>query len=322
MYFNRVTIVEKQTNRKWKELFDTQTFFLKRISISKSSKFYCIGSCFAENVRNVLETTYQKKCLPSFETLLVNKACEIADTIALGKYHMNYYSSASILQEFERSYYQNGDFPPVAVENFRIKDGKKFQTIGATAYQDPYRREVYANSVNEINNLSIRISNCVKAGLVEANCFIITLGLVELFRVKTSKLVFNQYPSYQGIGYSADGLEFFRQTVSDVESDLRSIIKLIKSIKESNKIIFSVSPVPLAATFTDSDVFSANVYSKSTLRSAVEHVLDPKSGIYYFPSYEMALNFGSDFFESRDLRHANRNHVEFIMKIFFNSLDD
>jgi hypothetical protein len=232
---------------------------------------------------------------------------------------MNYYSSASILQEFERSLYDR-ELPPIKIDNFSIRDGKKVQSIGNTVYQDPYRREVYANSVLEINNLSNRISHCVKKGLTEADCFIITLGLVEIFRLESSGLVFNQYPSYQGIGYSSEGLKFFRQTVSDIESDLKKIINLVKSINESNKIIFSVSPVPLQATFTDSDVFSANVYSKSTLRSAVEHVVDRKSGIYYFPSYEMAINFGSDFFQSRDLRHANVRHVDFIMKAFFSSL--
>ena len=115
-------------------------------------------------------------------------------------------------------------------------------------------------------------------------------------------------------------MKFFRQTVSDVESDLKKIVDLIKSIKKTNKIVFSVSPVPLAATFTDRDIFTANIYSKSTLRSAVEHVVDPESGVYYFPSYEMSLNFGSGFFQSRDLRHANQEHVQFIMDAFFGSL--
>lgn len=319
MYFDQVTIVEKQSNRKWKELFDSKSFCLEKINVSKNARFYCIGSCFAEYVRTALENISAKKCLPDFETIAPDKRCEVVDTVSLGKYHMNYYSSASILQEFERSLYDK-ELPPIKVANFQIRDGKKVQSIGNTAYQDPYRREVYANSVLGINNLSNRISRCVKAGLVEADCFIVTLGLVEIFRLEGSGLVFNQYPSYQGIGYFSENLKFYRQTVSDVEQDLKKIINLIKSINESNKIIFSVSPVPLQATFTDSDVFSANVYSKSTLRSAVEHVVDRKSGIYYFPSYEMALNFGSDFFQSRDLRHANHRHVNFIMKAFFNSL--
>lgn len=321
MYFDRVKIVEIQSNRKWKELFESRTFSLHKIDISKNSNFYCIGSCFAEYVRSALEELTKKTCFPEFQTIILDKESEIVDTVGFGNYHMNYYSTSSILQEFERSWHDSRAFPPIKIENILIKDGKKYAYPGKTCYQDPYRREVYANSEAEIKDLSKRISSCVRAGLVKSDCFIITLGLVEIFRSSSTGLTFNQYPGYQGIGYSDKDLIFSRQTVSDVESDLKKIVNLIKSIKETNKIVFSVSPVPLAATFTDSDVFTANIYSKSTLRSAVEQVVDRKAGVYYFPSYEMALNFGSSFFQSRDLRHAHKRHVDFIVKTFFQSLN-
>ncbi len=41
------------------------------------------------------------------------------------------------------------------------------------------------------------------------------------------------------------------------------------------RLILTISPVPLSATFTPSDVAVANSYSKSVLRAAVEP--DPRS---------------------------------------------
>ena len=49
--------------------------------------------------------------------------------------------------------------------------------------------------------------------------------------------------------------------------------------KKIEKIIFTVSPIPLNFTFTNNDLVLANKYSKSVLRSALE--------IFYFPSLEI-----------------------------------
>jgi tetratricopeptide (TPR) repeat protein len=51
-------------------------------------------------------------------------------------------------------------------------------------------------------------------------------------------------------------------------------------------VIFTVSPVPLSATFTEADVAVANCYSKSVLRAAVEALVSEFDHIEYFPSYE------------------------------------
>jgi hypothetical protein len=59
---------------------------------------------------------------------------------------------------------------------------------------------------------------------------------------------------------------------------------------------FFLSPIPLQLTFSKNDIFSANIYSKSVLRAAVENVISTDEGVFYFPSYELALNIGSDFF--------------------------
>jgi hypothetical protein len=323
MYFNELTLkTAGNSNKKWSNLFKFKKLTLVPIDIKKESKFYFIGSCFAEYLRMSMERETARDFYPAFKELKFDSKNEMADTINIGKFHMNYYSSASILQEFQRSWYGNSQWPPIEVQNLYIKDGKKVLESGAICYQDPYRREVFANSSNQILNLSSNISECVKTGLKNANVFVITLGLVEIFRSKKTGLVFNQFPGYSGAGYTSEHLEFHRQSAVEVITDLKNIVNLIKNISNDNKIVFSVSPVPLQMTFSQEDVFIANMYSKSTLRSAVESVIDPDRGVYYFPSYEIALNIGSDFFQERDMRHAKEKYVDLIIKAFLKCLRD
>src|SRR3546814_4605825 len=46
----------------------------------------------------------------------------------------------------------------------------------------------------------------------------------------------------------------------------------------------------MAQTFTDSDVFAANTYSKSVLRVASEALKGNFEFVDYFPSYEMVMS--------------------------------
>ena len=122
-----------------------------------------------------------------------------------------------------------------------------------------------------------------------------------------------------GCGYEGPDMSFHKMDHSEVYNDLKEIILSIKSININNKIIFSVSPVPLQLTFTNNDIFEANMYSKSTIRSAVENVIDPDNGIYYFPAYEIAMNLGADFFQDRDKRHPKEEMVDTVVNLFLKS---
>jgi hypothetical protein len=54
-------------------------------------------------------------------------------------------------------------------------------------------------------------------------------------------------------------------------------------------VILTVSPVPLAATFTGRDVLVANMYSKSVLRAVAEEIRARFDFVDYFPSYESVM---------------------------------
>lgn len=86
------------------------------------------------------------------------------------------------------------------------------------------------------------------------------------------------------------------------------------------KIIYTVSPVPLAATFRPISAVTANCVSKATLRAALDEFLREHESVvgkevFYLPSYEFATNlFGLPLQE--DNRHVTSYVVGSILAFF------
>ena len=317
MFFENVSVIKKghDLNKKWIVLFNSKQMSIREIDLGANPIFFCIGSCFAENIRKSLENS-KKNCYPNYAKLIFDKSNQMVDLLSFGSMHMSYYSSSSILQEFKRSLGDEKDYPAIKIDGMKISEGRKQSNANTSIFQDPYRREVFSNSDLSIDNLSHEINKTIRDGLEKSNIFIITLGLVEIFKSRKTGLIFNQYPGYMGSHYGGDDVFFYKMKYDEVYSDLLEIISIIKKLNINNKIIFSVSPVPLQRTFTENDIYVANTYSKSTLRSAVENVIDESNGVFYFPAYEIASNIGSEFFQERDLRHPKSELVDLIIQLF------
>src|SRR3546814_19378372 len=82
---------------------------------------------------------------------------------------------------------------------------------------------------------------------------------------------------------------FFSATVDQVVSVLSGALEELKKRNPDVKVVITVSPVPMAQPFTDSDVFAANTYSKSVLRVASEALTGNFEFVDSFPSYEMVM---------------------------------
>ena len=320
MFFTNIEIHKNNLNNSWRNLFNEKKLTVSKINLGSKEfqhKFFTIGSCFAQNLRDQFEQ-FNIETFPKYNKIDFDKKMMMIDVINFGGNHLNFYSPISILQEFKRSFENDQSFLPIEVKGFFIEDGKKVVKENKISFQDPYRREVFANTFDDCLKLSNKINSCVKDGLEKSDVFIITLGLVEVFKNKTTLKVFNQIPNYLDwdTTYNDGNLEYCRMTYPEVLDSLKEITRFLKKINSNNIIIFSVSPIPLAMTFSNNDVYVANTYSKATLRAAVEMIIDQNNGIYYFPAFEIAMNAGSNFFQDRDLRHAKKEYVDVIMQAF------
>jgi GSCFA family len=150
----------------------------------------------------------------------------------------------------------------------------------------------------------------------QTDIFLITLGLSEVWYSKRTGDVF-----WRAIPRSKfDPLRhgFKVSTVAENLENLNTIYRIIRERRPNASIIFTLSPIPLLATFRPVSCITANSVSKSILRVALDelhraHSRDKR--LFYFPSFEMVKEFFRDAFRG-DNRHVRDQIVGQIMESF------
>jgi hypothetical protein len=153
-----------------------------------------------------------------------------------------------------------------------------------------------------------------KAMLDRTDVFIITLGLSEIwFDEPTGEVFWRAVPADR-----FDPVRHKFRVASQAENlrNLRRIVDLIAEHRPGARVIFTLSPIPLTATFRTMSCIAANGASKANLRSALDELIATCiPGVSYFPAYDLALScFNNQFMEDR--RHLHLHVIQFIMALF------
>ena len=168
---------------------------------------------------------------------------------------------------------------------------------------------------------SIDVPAC-RAALKNTDVLIMTLGVAPCFFAKSTgkfRLTNNIPTSHLS---SSDKYIFRTTTVKENKENLKQIIKLLKRTNPSIKIFFTLSPVPLRASFEFDSAVQADCLSKSTLRIAAHEILaEEYENIFYWPSFEIVrrlsphidIPFGKD--DQKNF-HVNEELIDLIMDLF------
>ena len=246
---------------------------IKLLDTSKS--VFTIGSCFAIEVRRELKAR-GFDVRPRFDELF--------------KKRFVWYNSYSLLYEFEIAFGQreiNWD------SAWEISDRQDKNW----SWQHPLRRLVVCATEEKLRSYSDKIDAEIKESVAASKVFVVTLGLTEVFVHKTTGTVVCAHPKYglHKIGFhytkGTDLVEFYDSTMKDNARNLRGICQLLKDNIPDAHVIFTVSPVPLAATFTGLSQNEANLRSKGKLLSAAKTVVAEFDNAHYYDSYEYAQSF-------------------------------
>lgn len=307
-----------KANAKWAALHQSRVLTIepKRI-FHRQQKFFTIGSCFAEEIRKAL-SGHRIDCLPQYAWISVDPDRQRIDTLP-HREHMNYYNTFSIRQEFERAvglWHQEKDdiwtLPNREIRNAMVVSGT------GQVFQDPYRRLVFGRSEEDLWEAIRQIDKIFAEGIRTADVFVITLGMTEIFRKRNNGMVANQIPLYAGGG----GLGETEFEESDYQANLENmeaIVSIIRELNQSAQVVLSVSPVPLARTFSGQDVFVANMLSKATLRTVAGALCRKHDFVHYFPGYEIVTGIGAGAYEPKDLVHVRPEIVGTIINAFVSS---
>ncbi len=158
------------------------------------------------------------------------------------------------------------------------------------------------------------IRSATKAILDKADVFIITLGLSEIwYDEPTGEVFWRAVPISK---FDPKRHKFRVATQRENFDNIVSIRNLIRWHRPNAQVIFTLSPVPLTATFRNMSAMVANEASKANLRSALDELVSNSiTTAHYFPAYELARGcFNHQFMEDR--RHIHFHIIEFVMAMF------
>lgn len=188
------------------------------------------------------------------------------------------------------------------------------------SFVDPFRPEVEPAGFNTEHEMEAdREAHLehVRDMFKSLDLFIFTLGLTEAWRSKETGAVFPLAPGVTAGAFDAEKYEFVNFNTEDNIHDLSKFAKHLKNVNPSAKILLTVSPVPLAATFENRSVLTSTTYSKSVLRVAAEELCSSFHNIHYFPSYEIITgNFSRGSYYEDDLRNVRPEGVSHVMRLF------
>jgi hypothetical protein len=146
--------------------------------------------------------------------------------------------------------------------------------------------------------------------------FIFTLGLTEAWLTEDG-MALPVPPGVLGVTEGASAASFHNFGLSEIYQDLEEVLADICIVNPQLRVIFTVSPVALAATFEPRHVMISNTLSKATLRLAAEMMRERHARVCYFPSYEIVtapVNAPGAF--EADLRSVSPLGVAQVMALF------
>jgi hypothetical protein len=266
--------------------------------IGPQDTVFAIGSCFARNVEKALEGAGLRVLSREFDL------GEVGASLEDGANFFNKYSIHSVLNDLTW-----------ALERRKFPGEATLLPMGPDSFVDAQlgmgRLDFPVETVMAFRH---RYLDAMRA-VADADVVILTLGYVETWYDRKLDLYLNVTPPVQAVKAEPGRFEFRVLSYRDVLRGLEQVHALLEKHRTKPlRMLVTVSPVPLLATFRDVDVLVANAYSKSVQRAAIEEFVLEKTGVDYFPSYEFVTLSNPEVAWSRqDYRHVSQDVINRIM---------
>ena len=273
--------------------------------IFKDDLIATAGSCFAQHIAHYLKDNEFQYFVTEDHPVIIGSEDENYGTFSAR--YGNIYTVRQLWQLFQRAY---GLFEPLEDAWCRA-DGR---------FIDPFRPRIQSAgfiSVEELRNDRELHLAAVRRLFENCDVFIFTFGLTEGWISIVDGAVFPLAPGTVVENLDDEDYLFKNFTVSEMETDMNLFIEGLRTVNPQCRVLTTVSPVALVATYENSHVLPATFYSKSALRVVAETVRLSHHMNGYFPSYEIITGpqARGSFFED-DLREVKPEGVSHVMSIF------
>ncbi|MHC1548212.1 GSCFA domain-containing protein [Phyllobacterium sp. K27] len=270
-------------------------------------KIATAGSCFAQHIsRQMQRIGFHYLITESGEYLSPQERIRRNFGVFSARYG-NLYTARQLLQLFEEVF--EGRTPLETA--WQRKDGKFVDPFRPLIEPDGYETE------EAVREARLAHLEAVKSVFLDSDVFVFTLGLTEAWRSRSDGSVFPLAPGVSAGAYDPEKYEFINFNVSDVDVDMTLFLQKLKVVNPHVKVLLTVSPVPLVATYEDRSVLVSTTYSKSVLRVVAEQMLARFDWVDYFPSYEIITgSYAGGLYYEDDHREVNSIGVAHAMRCF------
>ncbi len=159
--------------------------------------------------------------------------------------------------------------------------------------------------------------------IANSDVFILTLGVASAFFDRETGDFVLPRPSMLNSRALAERYLFRPTTVKENVDNVLHMIEFVRSIAPEIKIVVTVSPVPMLASFDSESAVQADCLSKSTMRLVAHEVVNNSGleNILYWPSFEIFRWAGSNaspYFAADDgaAWHVSESKVDGTVKAF------
>ena len=278
-----------------------------RFRIAPTDKVATAGSCFAQHIARHLRRLGDTYFVTEAGETLPPAQREAGQYGVFSARYGNIYTPMQLWQLFREAY---GRHTP---------HDRAWQAPNG-GWVDPFRQTVEPGGFASVEALLADRAQhlaAVRRIVDEADVFVFTLGLTEAWRSKVDGSVYAQAPGVTASAFDPEQHEFVNFTVAETEGALNRFLIAAKKRNPSLRVILTVSPVPLMATYEPRNVVVSTTYSKAVLRVAAETMYRRYDWVDYFPSYEIitASPTGGLYFEE-DAREVNTLGVAHAMRTF------
>jgi hypothetical protein len=278
-----------------------------RFTIDRAERVATAGSCFAQHIARRLSAIGFNYFVPEDGAGLGEEERRRRNYGVFSARFGNLYTTRQLLQLFQQCF--DGRVP--AEGAWQRDDGRWVDALRPQIEPDGFAsaEEVLAERAAHLRKVRHMFEDCA--------VFVFTLGLTEAWRSRLDGTVYPVAPGVSGGSFDPERHEFVNFTVTDVMADLEEFLQRLKTLNPAVKVVLTVSPVPLIATYEPRNVLVATTYSKSVLRVAAETAYRAHDWVEYFPSYEIITgNYNNSAYYEADYRGINAVGVDHAMRTF------
>jgi hypothetical protein len=275
-------------------------------TIGPNDRVATMGSCFAQHLSRFIQRSGLNYFVPEGGQIVDGVDPVVRNFGVFSARYGNVYTVRQALQLLKRAY---GEWEP-AEAPWRLGD----------RWVDPFRPQVEPGGWTSLTGMEAdRVEHlaAVRRLFDQTDVLVFTLGLTETWRSREDGAVFPVVPGASGGKFDPADYEFVNFNAAEVSADLLEFADILNAVNPTAKLLLTVSPVPLIATYSEQHVLAATAYSKSVLRVAAAEAEQQHEFVSYFPSYEVITSpaAGGRYFEP-DLRSVTDDGVAHVMRVF------